>query len=214
MGCSNSKPVLMKSDIETLCKAGKMNESQLREHFKNFLDENPTGKITKESFRKLISHLLPKESEHKMEQHVFRTYDTNNDGQIDFREFMVAYYHFILSEETHEENLGSIFKMFDIDGDGFISKGELQTLVTDINGFVQSGFGSVTPVINYDLAASREDAALVDESFHKMDKNRDGKVSREEFINACLKERECKLLAQKISYIRRYLGTLVTDAVM
>ena len=40
----------------------------------------------------VISHVqaLPKKDASKMEKHVFRVYDTNGDGFIDFVEFMVS----------------------------------------------------------------------------------------------------------------------------
>ncbi len=50
-------------------------------------------------------------------------YDSNGDGHIDFREFMFVLY--IMSNGSPEENLKQIFRIFDINGDGAISKKEL-----------------------------------------------------------------------------------------
>ena len=38
-----------------------------------------------------VSKALPKKDASKMEKHVFRVYDTNADGFIDFVEFMVSF---------------------------------------------------------------------------------------------------------------------------
>ena len=52
------------------------------------------------------------------------------DGHIDFREFMIVLY--IMSNGTPEENLKQIFRVFDINNDGFISLEELQRIVKDL----------------------------------------------------------------------------------
>ena len=43
-----------------------------------------------------------------MEKHVFRIYDSNNDGYIDFQEFMVIFY--CMADGTPEEVLEKIFR--------------------------------------------------------------------------------------------------------
>ena len=52
------------------------------------------------------------------------------DGHIDFREFMIVLY--IMSNGTPEENLKQIFRVFDINNDGFIRLEELQRIVKDL----------------------------------------------------------------------------------
>ncbi len=66
--------------------------------------EHPNGKLNRKDFRKMISEALPKKDVSKMEKHVFRVYDTNGDGVIDFVEFMVVFH--ILSGE--EQSSGSV----------------------------------------------------------------------------------------------------------
>ena len=56
----------------------------------------------------------------KLEKHIFRMYDANGDGFIDFREFMLVLY--VLSSGTPEENLKQIFRIFDINNDKSISR--------------------------------------------------------------------------------------------
>ena len=53
---------------------------------------------------------FPDANTDKLESHIFRMYDTNGDGHIDFREFMIVLY--IMSNGTPEENLKQVTKNF------------------------------------------------------------------------------------------------------
>ena len=44
--------------------------------------------MTKDSFTKMLDVALPGKESKKMVPHIFRVYDHNNDGFIDFAEFM------------------------------------------------------------------------------------------------------------------------------
>lgn len=78
---------------------------QVREQFTAFVTEHPDGKMDKKDFREMIQKVrrslrasssslspqaLPKEDAEKMEKHMFRVYDSNDDGHVDFVEFMVV----------------------------------------------------------------------------------------------------------------------------
>ena len=71
-----------------------------------------------------------------MEKHVFRAYDSNNDGYIDFVEFMVIFY--IMADGSPEEVLGKIFRVFDVNSDGSITNKEMQRLVKDMYGLLKT----------------------------------------------------------------------------
>lgn len=101
---------------------------------------------------------MPKKDASKLEKHVFRVYDTNNDGVIDFVEFMVVFH--ILSggvyklfrritdhldcrldlpsaEGSPEDVLEKLFRVFDVNSDGNISAKEMERLVADLYGLVK-----------------------------------------------------------------------------
>lgn len=186
MGSKNGKPVLRDEDIEALTKSSGMDKEEVKKAFKCFVDEHPDGKMNKKEFTKMMSQALPKKDASKMEKHVFRAYDSNNDGYIDFVEFMVIFY--IMSDGTPEEVLGKIFRVFDLNCDGNISNKEMQRLVKDMYSLLKTEDPNI---------AAKD--MIAKSAFAEMDKNEDGKVSLDEFRTACLgREEFSKMLAVKV----------------
>merc|ERR1712233_17996 len=103
MGNKNGTPVLREQDIAALSKSSGMDAAQVKEHFAAFLESHPNGKMKPKEFREMVEKTMPKSDASKMEKHVFRIYDSNNDGYIDFVEFMLIFH--IMSDGTPEEVL-------------------------------------------------------------------------------------------------------------
>lgn len=187
MGCVNGKPVLSDEDLEFIATHTAVSRDQVDKQYENFLGKHPDGKITKRDFRNMMQACFPESDTAKLESHIFRMYDKNGDGHIDFREFMIVLY--VMSNGTPEENLKQIFRIFDINNDGTVSQKELGRLVKDL-------FHLFTKKDNPDRASQE---ALADKAFREMDTNSDGQVTQEEFVKACLnQETISKMLALKV----------------
>ena len=186
MGSKNGKPVLREEDIAALSQSSGLDEAQVREAFNSFIAEHPNGRMKPKEFTKMMSQALPKKDTSKMEKHVFRAYDTNNDGYIDFTEFMLIF--FIMSDGSPEEVLKSIFRMFDVNSDGTITQKEMTKLIKDMYGLLKEEDPNLAA---RDLVAKS--------AFAEMDEDQDGKVTSAEFIKACLGQEEfSKMLALKV----------------
>ena len=56
-------------------------------------------------------------------------YDTNKDGSIDFKEYMIIVYKMV--NGSPEERLNLMFQLFDINNDGFVSYEEIYMIGRD-----------------------------------------------------------------------------------
>jgi len=177
MGCAHASKILTDQDIEFIAKNTAMTKAQVETQYQNFLKMHPDGRISKKSFHTMMKECYPGADTEKLEKHIFRMYDSNKDGHIDFREFMIVLY--IMSNGTPEENLKQIFRVFDINNDGKITLKELQKIVRDL--FL---------LINESNADKASQEVLVKSAFNEMDENHDGKISQSEFVEACMAQRK------------------------
>merc|ERR1711902_406126 len=177
MGCVHATTILTNEDLEFIAKNTALTKVQVESRYQNFLKLHPDGRISRKSFHSMMKECYPGADTEKLERHIFRMYDTNKDGHIDFREFMIVLY--IMSNGTPQDNLKQIFKVFDINNDGFISLKELQRIVKDL-----------FHLINEENADEASQELLAQSAFNEMDENHDGQVSEEEFIEACMSQKK------------------------
>ena len=187
MGCSSGKPVLTEYDKDYIANQTSATRDEVTARYEEFLKTHPNGCISREEFSEMIRTCYPGTETEALEKHIFRMYDTNMDGYIDFKEFMVLLY--IMSAGTPEQNLEQIFRIFDINGDGTISWKEMRKIVTDLFQLLSSE----------DNPAQASNEAIASMAFDEMDADLDGNITKEEFIRACLNhETISTMLAIKI----------------
>ncbi|GMJ16050.1 hypothetical protein like AT1G32250 [Hibiscus trionum] len=99
--------------------------AELREIFRSF-DHNNDGSLTQLELDSLLRSLGLKPSSDQVEALIQKA-DMNNNGLIEFSEFVSLVAPELLLEKLpyNEEQLKQLFKMFDRDGNGYITAAEL-----------------------------------------------------------------------------------------
>uniref|UniRef100_A0A8C9L8J9 Potassium voltage-gated channel interacting protein 1 n=1 Tax=Pavo cristatus TaxID=9049 RepID=A0A8C9L8J9_PAVCR len=107
--------------------------------------------------------------------YLFNAFDTAQNGSVKFEDFVMALS--ILLRGTVHEKLRWTFNLYDINKDGYINKEEMMDIVKAIYDMM----GKYTyPVLKEDAPRQH-----VEVFFQKMDKNKDGVVTLDEFIESC-----------------------------
>ncbi|CAD8138169.1 unnamed protein product [Paramecium octaurelia] len=139
-------------------------KKKMQKQFKK-IDVNHDGTLSREELLQCYREIYDDELKcHQIVDHLFEQADVNGSNQIDYTEFVIA---FAKKEQIMAQNkLEKAFKLFDKDGNGQISKQELQ----DIMGGVQLSDNQWSNV------------------FGELDLNGDGVVTLQEFTEMLIKQ--------------------------
>merc|ERR1711955_180596 len=179
MGNKSSKgDRLTKEDLEFLRTHTRYDEGTIQEWYRGFKQDCPDGKLDPTAFMKIYSKCFPSGNAGEFCDHVFRTFDSDKNGVIDFKEFLLSID--VNSSGSPEEKLNWAFSMYDVDGNGYIDINEMTKLVSSIYKMVD---GTTTLQLD-DTPLER-----AQEIFARMDVNSDGKVTKEEFTKTCMNDK-------------------------
>lgn len=150
---------------------------EIQDWYKEFNSNWPKGVLTAEEFKKEYSTFFPLGNASEFAKHVFRVFDQNDDGLLDFREFVCGFS--VVLRGRMEDKLEFSFQMYDINGNGFISREEMSEVLSamyKVESFLSNALDHVDP------------EERTDSIFNQMDANCDDKLSLEEFIQGVKKD--------------------------
>ncbi|XP_016321959.1 visinin-like isoform X2 [Sinocyclocheilus anshuiensis] len=122
MGNAKSS-AMSKQILEDLKLNTKFSEHELSQWYENFQKQCPSGWISPDEFKKIYERFFPDSDAASYAQHVFRSFDTNDDGTLDFKEYIIALH--MTSTGKTERKLEWAFSLFDVDKNGYITKSEV-----------------------------------------------------------------------------------------
>ncbi|XP_064625430.1 neurocalcin-like [Lineus longissimus] len=170
MGGGSSK--LSPDTLEDLRGSTAFSERELRQWYIDFRASCPDGRLDKKGMERMFKQIYPEGNAVRFAENAFRTYDKNGDGFIDFKEFMCGIS--VMSRGSNEDKLRWAFSLYDQDGNGSISREEAASIIQAVYKMYNTNYSTTE---------------LVDKMFTSFDKNKDGVLSMEEFIEGSKKDK-------------------------
>ena len=115
-------------DFEALRQSTYFKLEEIEEFHAKFKEDFPEGTISRPEFIRMYKNMFPCANATLFAENVFRAYDADGNDSISFREFMCALS--VTTRGTAAERLEWSFKMYDIDGDGYIDRDEASDILT------------------------------------------------------------------------------------
>lgn len=160
---------LKQNDLDYLCNFTRFDKTEILDWFRCFIFDCPSGSLRKEKVLEMYTMILPEKNAQVFVNHIFRVFDRDNNGCIDFKEFMLATD--MTTGGTVEEKLRWAFKMYDKDGSGKIEHHEMEEIIMtlyELNG-----------------ASSESGREAASKLFRKIDQECTGEVDEEQFVSCC-----------------------------
>ncbi|CAG2251490.1 Calsenilin,Kv channel-interacting protein 1,Kv channel-interacting protein 2,Kv channel-interacting protein 4 [Mytilus edulis] len=150
--------------IDSLCEKSKFSRKELQIMYRGFKQECPTGIVDEDTFKEIYSRFFHRVILIRM--------------HIIFEEFVVGLS--VLARGTMTERLEWAFNLYDINGDGLITREEMLNIISAIYELM----GRFCEPSVYENT-TRDHVEMV---FKKMDLNKDGVISLDEFMDSCRKD--------------------------
>ncbi|XP_076245312.1 neurocalcin homolog isoform X2 [Calliopsis andreniformis] len=153
------------------CRTG-FTKNEIRKLYRAFKQYCPRGAVTTNDLKPAYAKLFPLGDSAKYAQIVFNTFDRDGDGIINFGDLLgeIA----LITNGDINQKLSWIFRFYDLNGDGYVTRKEMLIIITAIYEMLHNGQSIQRMVDRH-----------VDKVFEKMDIDKDGVISQEEFISSC-----------------------------
>uniref|UniRef100_A0A8C9TTI4 Kv channel interacting protein 3b, calsenilin n=1 Tax=Scleropages formosus TaxID=113540 RepID=A0A8C9TTI4_SCLFO len=164
--------------LEQLQAQTKFTRKELQSLYRGFKNECPSGLVDEETFKSIYSQFFPQGDSTTYAHFLFNAFDVDRNGSIRFEDFVIGLS--VLLRGSVTEKLSWAFNLYDINKDGYITKEEMLAIMKSIYDMMGQ----------YTSPSVRDEAPVehMEKFFQKMDRNRDGVVTIEEFIETCRKD--------------------------
>ncbi|XP_035275619.1 Kv channel-interacting protein 4-like isoform X1 [Anguilla rostrata] len=164
--------------LEHLEAETKFTKKELQILYRGFKNECPSGIVNEDTFKSIYAQFFPQGDASRYAHFLFNAFDTDYNGSVSFEDFVMGLS--ILLRGSVQEKLNWAFNLYDINKDGYVTKEEM----LDIMRAIYDMMGRCT----YPMLKDEAPRQHVELFFQKMDKNQDGVVTIDEFIDCCQKD--------------------------
>lgn len=172
-------------DFQSTCQATGFSPASLRRLYRGFKTECPSGLMTEEAFREVFAKFFPNGATCSAYSHyVFSSMDPEDKGVVSFEEFAQALS--LLKRGSLEDKLVWTFHLYDLNGDGVLSRDEIKDVTTSIYSLVgdkETGAPPSREVINTRVEMVAKKFGLPADPLV-------GGITLEQFLAVCLKDVE------------------------
>ncbi|XP_038609136.1 visinin-like [Tachyglossus aculeatus] len=185
---NSASGALSREVLEELKVQTSYSEEELVSWYRGFRKQCPDGRIGRADFERIYAHFFPRSGPAGYAGHVFRSFDANGDGTLDFREYILALH--LTSSGRTRLKLEWAFSLFDVDRDGTVSKAEVLEIVTAI-------FKMIPPEEQKGLPEDENTPQKrADKLWRYFNKRENDRIAEGEFIEEVLKNEDIMRLIQ------------------
>jgi Ca2+-binding EF-hand superfamily protein len=183
--CSSSKTTdyvlsinLSQKHLEELHELTNIPQSEILIYYRQFLTASPTGRMTYVQFEKHLETMGVSTNGSKA---IFKMIDKDSSGQISFQEYLLSIVMFSQQSQP-EQQLGAVFDTYQA-----LARQSIKEPSKDFHkeGMTRNDIEQMLKRMHPDL--SNEEIEELCERYMVSDQNKNGYISKQEFISACMK---------------------------
>uniref|UniRef100_A0A8C3GY67 Potassium voltage-gated channel interacting protein 3 n=1 Tax=Corvus moneduloides TaxID=1196302 RepID=A0A8C3GY67_CORMO len=167
--------------LEQLLARTNFTKTELQSLYRGFKNECPSGLVDEETFTLIYSRFFPQGDASSYAHFLFDAFDADRNGPRSFlQDFAVGLS--VLLRGTEQQKLKWTFDLYDVNKDGYVTKEDMLEIMKSIYAMMgrctEPALGASAPAQHVELF------------FQKMDRNRDGMVTFEEFLATCQEDKD------------------------
>ncbi|XP_075239142.1 A-type potassium channel modulatory protein KCNIP1-like isoform X2 [Convolutriloba macropyga] len=161
------------SSLKHLASTSGFSEEQLKILYRGFKQECPNGYLTETRLKNVMTQLFPFGDSSAYSKSLWRAINPSGLTLLSFEDFLTSLTVLLLG--TLEQKIMWVFNLYDVDQDGSINVNDLGKTIEAIHDLIKPTNGTSANIEPFESTFRR--------SLSRLDTDRDGVISREEFFN-------------------------------